>query len=94
MNAISIFPKVDENPRNAGQYLPTTVPPSDVVHIGNGGTIQVASLEGGTTQGNPSVAISVKLPDGKVLLAETTLALLASTARALCAAHGREDLLG
>lgn len=92
MNAISIFPKVDEHPENHGRYLPTTVPGEGVIFL-QGSTIHVASLEGGTVQGNPTVSFAFELPDGKVAVIETTLALYANTVRALCAAHGREDLL-
>ena len=37
--------------------------------------IQIGALEGGMTSGKPSVAIRIDLPDGKVVVAETSWAL-------------------
>lgn len=52
------------------------------------GTIRVAGLEQGTREGKPSVGIGFELPDGRVVLAETTLALFLTAADALKAAYG------
>jgi hypothetical protein len=53
----------------------------------------VAALDRGTTGGNPSVMIRIDLPDGRVVLQETTAKLWFTVARAL---RGRfpEELRG
>lgn len=48
----------------------------------------VAALPQGTVQGRPTVAVRVELPDGTVVLAETTLALFLTAADAMKARHG------
>jgi hypothetical protein len=53
-----------------------------VIHLGNGAPpIGFALFEIGTTSGKPSVTIRIDLPDGRTVLAETTLALLLNAAR-------------
>lgn len=54
------------------------------IHLGNGAPpLQVAVLKGGMTSGRPSIAIRADLPDGRVLVAETTARLFVSAARAI-----------
>lgn len=63
-----------------------------VVHLGNGAPpIQVAGLEGGMTSGAASVSIRVDLPDGTVVVAETSLRLFLAAAAALSARFGTRD---
>ena len=50
----------------------------------------IAGLPKGTVEGRPSVAIRVDLPDGRVVLAETTLRLFLRAAEALAARYGRQ----
>lgn len=42
----------------------------------------IALLPNGTVQGNATVTIRVELPDGKTVLAQTTLALLSDAVKA------------
>jgi uncharacterized membrane protein len=53
---------------------------SDVIHLSNDAVIKIAALGGGMKSGLPSLAIRLDLPDGKVVIAETSLALFLSTA--------------
>jgi hypothetical protein len=52
------------------------------------GAISVAALPGGMASGKTSVSIRIDLPDGTVLIAETSLQLFASAARAFVARYG------
>jgi hypothetical protein len=55
-------------------------------HLGNDAKpIQIALLKAGMASGKPSVTIRIDLPDGKVVLAETSLALFLAAAEALAA---------
>jgi hypothetical protein len=60
-----------------------TRPPEDVIHITT--PISVAALEGGMESGATSVAIRLDLPDGRVVIAETSLALFLAAGRAIVA---------
>ena len=51
-------------------------------------TVEVGGMPEGTARGNASVLLAFALPDGRVALAETTLALFSSAARALVAKYG------
>lgn len=64
------------------------VDPDDVIHLEEGARIEVGALAGGMVSGKPSVAFAFRLPDGKVVVAETSLALLLSTGDALKARYG------
>jgi hypothetical protein len=60
-----------------------------VVHLGNDApSIQVAALGGGMESGRPSVAIRLDLPDGSVVVAETSAQLFISVARAIAGRYG------
>lgn len=60
----------------------------EIIHLGNGAPpIQVAVLEGGMKSGRPSVAFRIDLPDGKVVIAETTARLFCAAARAIMAKY-------
>lgn len=64
-----------------------------VIHLDHGSPpIQVAYLPEGTVRGEPSVTIRVDLPDGRVVLAETTLALFLQAADLFRARHRRPPL--
>ena len=58
--------------------------------------LQIAGLAGGLASGKPSVTLRVDLPDGRVVLAQTSLALLLTAADALRARYGdpRQELRG
>lgn len=53
--------------------------------------ITIASLDGGMQSGKPSVAFIIELPDGKTIVAETSLALFQATAKAFAAKFGWVD---
>ena len=60
-----------------------------VVHLGNEAPpIQLSGLENGMSSGKPSVMIRLDLPDGRTVLAETSLALLLIAADAFKARFG------
>jgi hypothetical protein len=50
----------------------------------------IAALPKGTVEGRPSVTVRIDLPDGRTVLAETTLRLLLRAAEALAARYGRQ----
>jgi hypothetical protein len=62
----------------------------DVIYLGNDAPpIQVTGLKGGTRRGAPSVALRLDLPDGRVVIAETSLKLFGVAADALRAHFGK-----
>lgn len=63
--------------------------PNQVIHLTEG-AIEMARLPGGMTSGASSVTIRIDLPDGRVVLAETSLALLLGAARAFETAEARD----
>jgi hypothetical protein len=56
--------------------------------MGDAAALQVAALPGGMMSGAPSVSIRIDLPDGRVVLTETSLALFLTAADMLKARHG------
>lgn len=58
-----------------------------VILADNDEPIQVGVLAAGMTSGKPSVMFRIHLPDGRIVLAETSLALFASAARAALARY-------
>ena len=58
-------------------------------HVTKG--LQVAGLRDGTVAGQPSVAIRIDLPDGSVVIAETTLRLFAAAGVVLKAKLETDD---
>lgn len=60
----------------------------EIVHLANNAPpIQVAALPGGMASGRPSVALRLDLPDGRVVIAETTARLFVSAGRAIAARY-------
>lgn len=60
--------------------------PAEIIHIANDAPpIQVAVLASGMQSGLPSVALRVDLPDGKIVIAETSARLFCMAARAILA---------
>ena len=49
--------------------------------MGNDASIQLAVLDHGTTNGRPTVAIRIDLPDGKIVITETTARLFVQVAK-------------
>lgn len=63
-----------------------------LIHLANEARIEIGTLRAGTAAGKDSVAICIPLPDGKVLIAETTAALFLGAARAITGwQEGRRD---
>lgn len=59
-----------------------------VIHLSNGAPpIQVAVLDKGMASGKPSIAIRTDLPDGRVVIAETSARLFCAAARAIMARY-------
>ncbi len=60
-----------------------------VIHLGNDAPpIGVSALEGGLQSGGVSVCLRIDLPDGRIVLAETSLKLFLLAADALRARFG------
>jgi hypothetical protein len=53
-----------------------------LLDLTNAGPIGMALLPGGMMSGKPSVTIRIDMPDGKILLTQTSLALLETAVRA------------
>lgn len=53
--------------------------------------IEVAALPGGVQSGRVSVSIRLNLPDGRVVITETTFRLLKQFVRAVEARYGPQD---
>lgn len=66
--------------------------PGKVVHVT--APIEVTGLEGGMQSGAASVAIRIDLEDGTTIVAETSLALFTTAARALEAKYGGDLMAG
>lgn len=60
-----------------------------IVHVTE--PIKVAALKGGMQSGKPSVAFLIPLPDGKTLVAETSMELFHAAARGFAARFGWQD---
>lgn len=54
----------------------------------------LAVLPHGTARGYPAVVLRIDLPDGRVLVTQTTLRLLLTAVRAMVARHGDPTLDG
>lgn len=55
-----------------------------------GGNISIAALSKGVTSGRPSISIRIDLPEGKVVIAETSMRLFLGAAEAFKAKYGAE----
>lgn len=60
----------------------------ELIHLANDAEIIVSGLEGGMQSGAPSVCLGFKLPDGKVVMAETSWRLFATAFHALAGRFG------
>lgn len=54
-----------------------------IIHLANEATIKLVALEGGMASGKPSVCFRLDLPDGRVVLAETSARLFVMAAAAI-----------
>lgn len=60
--------------------------PERIIHLGNDAPpIHISVLDGGMRSGKASIMLRIDLPDGKVVLAETSLALFLTAAKAFAA---------
>lgn len=67
----------------------------DTIHLGNDSPpIRVMALGRGMVSGATSVAFGFELPDGRVVLAETSLRLFIAAAVAMGVRYGEADLQG
>lgn len=70
----------------------TDLQSKEVIHLGDGSPpISVAILDAGLSCGRPSLAIRIDLPDGRVVVAETSARLFCTVARMIMAKY--PDLL-
>jgi hypothetical protein len=63
-------------------------PKDQLIHLPAEAPIGMAVLDSGMISGKPSVALRFALPDGRVVIAETSLALLSASVRAIWARYG------
>lgn len=70
-----------------GDGAAADVPRDKLIHVAGRKPIQVIVLDGGMASGRPSVALRIDLPDGQVVIAETSARLFCSAGRAIAAAH-------
>lgn len=61
-----------------------------IIHVNDNGAISLAGLSQGTEAGKPSVALRINLPDGRVVIVETTLALLLTATDVLRTRYAQE----
>jgi hypothetical protein len=59
-----------------------------VIHLSNDAPpLQIATLSDGMTSGNPSMALRIDLPDGRVVMMETSVRLFLQAARIIAARY-------
>lgn len=61
-----------------------------IIHLADDAQIEIAALSGGMQSGRPSVALRINLPDGRVVIAETSMRLFLSAAQVFAARYGHE----
>jgi hypothetical protein len=59
-----------------------------LVILANDTVITITSVNAGAERGNPAILLSMELPDGRMVIVQTTLALLLQAARILGARYG------
>lgn len=83
------MPNLDIRMEGDNAWPDLAVRQGDIINVTD--TLGVTFLEGGMQSGAGSVAIRLDLPDGKVVIAETSWALFAMAARAFGARYGWPD---
>lgn len=63
----------------------------EVIHLADNDPLGITGLAGGMTSGRASVMLRFDLPDGRVVLAETSLRLFLMAADALRARYGDQQ---
>lgn len=76
---------------NAFPDLKDKIGTDAVVHLADETKWTIVRLQSGMTSGKNSLTLRIDLPDGRTLLAETSVAAFMATAAALGAAEARED---
>src|SRR5579864_7801340 len=66
----------------------------EVIHLTNDAEIVVSGLPDGMVGGKPSMMFGFKLPDGRVVIAETSWRLFAAAYKAFAGKFGQEDTAG
>ena len=61
-----------------------------VTWLKDGDVLSIAALSKGMTSGKPSVSIRIDLPDGKIVVVETSMRLFLGAAEAFRAKYGAE----
>lgn len=87
MPALTIVLDVESDGFPAMRGLEGTDDPR-LIHLGENAQIAVGALAAGMASGAPSVAFCFSLPNGQVVIAETSMALLLTAADALKARYG------
>lgn len=59
-----------------------------IIHVTDG--MEIAALSGGMESGRPSISLRIDLPDGRVVIAELSMRLFLTAARAFAARYGQE----
>lgn len=77
MNIIKVILEGD----GCWEDLPDKIKSDKVIWLREG-TISIAALSKGMKSGKPSISIRIELPDGKTLIAETSMRLFIATAEA------------
>jgi hypothetical protein len=67
---------------------PDLIDNPNVINAMGDSVIEIAALRGGMQSGKTSVAFRVNLPDGKILLFETSYSLLKTACDAIGVRHG------
>lgn len=90
MHAIEII-----NTGGAWPELKTKMGSESLIDITGGNSIpwQVARIPNGTKEGNSSVIFRFDLPDGRVIVAETTMKLLFALAAGMRGAEERDGIV-
>lgn len=68
--------------------------PSNVIHLAGDAEIVVSGLPDGMVGGKPSMMFGFKLPDGRVVIAETSWRLFAAAFKAFASKFGQDDTTG
>ena len=86
MNIIKVILEGD----NCWTDLADKIKDGSVTWLKDGVVLSIAALSKGMTSGRPSISIRIDLPDGKVVVAETSMRLFLGAAEAFKAKYGAE----
>jgi hypothetical protein len=76
------------------QGLGLNADPSRTIHLGDDAEIVVSGLPDGMVGGRPSMMFGFTLPDGRVVIAETSWRLFAAAYKAFAGKFGQDDTAG